>query len=213
MRSVAVSRGAWDCHGHDVIPRLLLAVICCTTGLWWTCLIRHVVLYTLLFLSLIAIYFCQTQIMRASMTDLQMALLIDLEVGSKEDRLFSYKSVLWRWFKWKYVISLDGHWWPVTDVLICWERAVLHTRSFTKTHTLTQQPSYLRTPLLPLINNHLVEFVLMWWQRLKAVLRIMAGAYQPCLAAFTKIAWMLALLIKCEEGTVGFGGVFMWWIQ
>lgn len=30
------------------------------------------------------------------MTDLQMALLIDLEVGSKEDRLFSYKSVLWR---------------------------------------------------------------------------------------------------------------------
>lgn len=103
MRSVAVSRGAWDCHGHDVIPRLLLAVICCTTGLWWTCLIRHVVLYTLLFLSLIAIYFCQTQIMRASMTDLQMALLIDLEVGSKEDRLFSYKSVLWRWFKWKYV--------------------------------------------------------------------------------------------------------------
>ena len=108
---------------------------------------------------------------------------------------------------------------PVTDELasgsvnlIYWARVVLHTASRTLARS-SLRISAARS-IVALDNNHLVGFVLMWWQRLKAALRNMTGTYRPCESPATirKIAWMPALLILSGDGKRKpfFGWIFTW---
>lgn len=88
---------------------------------------------------------------------------------------------------------------------------------FTLPHTLKcRNPHILGVyAIVALDDSHLVGFVLMWWQGLKAALRNMMGTYRTgeSLATIRKIAWMLALLIQCGDRKEAFWRVFMWEVE
>ena len=209
MHSAVVSRGAGDCHGHDVISRLLSDVMRCSPGLWWTWLAvfgTQVVLYAHhlfslyhrhLFLSITDFARIDARSSDCVIDGGQGALKVHIQwqVGAEEVIIENMSYRLMRIFK------------PVTDELasgsvnlIYWARVMLHTPS--RTLACSSLRISAARSIVALDNNHLVGFVLMWWQRLKAALRNMTGTYRPCESPATirKIAWMPALLIQSGDG-------------